>query len=129
MSKKIERKPGGLRKIKGGYEKEHCISPEHNPPSHMVYEPGTYEYTCPACGKTIVFTVPSMMMAVMEPLPAGKRSLNLDQLQEESDKMSNLLKDRQTGMVSWHQFMHERVNNMYSLVAQGLETAPVKSEN
>lgn len=35
-----------------------CTSPEHNPPMHRYYEPGTYEYTCPVCGKKIVFTVP-----------------------------------------------------------------------
>jgi hypothetical protein len=34
-----------------------CISPEHNPPSHMVMEPGEYEWTCPACGDVMPFTV------------------------------------------------------------------------
>ena len=35
-----------------------CLSPEHEPPKHMVFEPGTYEHECPACGRKIVFTVP-----------------------------------------------------------------------
>ena len=34
-----------------------CLNPEHNPPSHMVYQPGTYEHICPGCGKKIIFTV------------------------------------------------------------------------
>jgi hypothetical protein len=37
-----------------------CLHPEHKPPQHMVFEPGTYEHTCPACGKKIVFVVPSI---------------------------------------------------------------------
>jgi rRNA maturation endonuclease Nob1 len=35
-----------------------CYHPEHNPPSAMVYKPGTYEHICPGCGNRIVFTVP-----------------------------------------------------------------------
>ena len=32
-----------------------CLSPEHNPPTYVVYEPGTYEWTCPECThKTII---------------------------------------------------------------------------
>lgn len=38
-----------------------CLSREHNPPSHMVYEPGTWEWTCPSCGKKTVFTVPRIV--------------------------------------------------------------------
>lgn len=34
-----------------------CFHPEHDPPSMMVFEPGTYEHTCPSCGKKVVFTV------------------------------------------------------------------------
>ncbi len=37
-----------------------CFHPEHNPPMHIVLQPGTYEYTCPACGKKVVFTVPGI---------------------------------------------------------------------
>lgn len=35
-----------------------CNDPEHKPPSHMVYEPGEYEWTCPSCGKVTKFIVP-----------------------------------------------------------------------
>lgn len=34
-----------------------CLSPEHNPPSHIVLEPGIYRYTCPQCGETVTFNV------------------------------------------------------------------------
>jgi hypothetical protein len=34
-----------------------CFDPEHNPPSHIVLEPGTWEHTCPGCGKKTVFRV------------------------------------------------------------------------
>lgn len=46
----------GLRKIADAQKP--CLSPEHNTPMYMVHEPGTYEYTCPACGEHTVFTVP-----------------------------------------------------------------------
>jgi hypothetical protein len=35
-----------------------CLHPEHNPPTMIVLEPGTYEHTCPGCGRTITFVVP-----------------------------------------------------------------------
>jgi|GEM_PF-4764016 len=35
-----------------------CNHPEHNPPSHMVYQPGEYEWVCPGCGKVTKFIVP-----------------------------------------------------------------------
>lgn len=35
-----------------------CLNPEHNPPSMMVFKPGTYEHTCPGCGSKTIFTVP-----------------------------------------------------------------------
>lgn len=47
---------GGTKKI-GEPPQPPCAHPEHNPPSMMVFEPGTYEHTCPACGKKKVFTV------------------------------------------------------------------------
>lgn len=46
---------GGLEKIE--HKPKPCLHPEHRPPSMMVYEPGTYRYTCPICGKVTVFTV------------------------------------------------------------------------
>lgn len=46
----------GLRKIKDAPKP--CLHPEHNPPSHIVLEPGTYEHTCPGCGYKTIFEVP-----------------------------------------------------------------------
>ena len=34
-----------------------CRDPNHEPPSHMVYDPGVYRHTCPSCGATVTFTV------------------------------------------------------------------------
>ncbi len=34
-----------------------CLHPEHNPPTHMVFQPGVYEHECPGCGRTKRFTV------------------------------------------------------------------------
>lgn len=34
-----------------------CMNHSHNPPSHMVYSPGTYKHTCPSCGHVIIFNV------------------------------------------------------------------------
>lgn len=38
-------------------ERTPCFDPDHNPPSHRVYQPGTYEHTCRRCGKKTVFKV------------------------------------------------------------------------
>lgn len=35
-----------------------CQHPEHEPPSMMVFKPGTYEHECPSCSRKLVFTVP-----------------------------------------------------------------------
>lgn len=41
--------------------KPSCVHPEHNPPTHQVFEPGVYRHTCPACGRVQVFTVQRVM--------------------------------------------------------------------
>lgn len=38
-------------------EKPPCLDPSHDPPSHMALQPGTYEWTCPACGHVTRFEV------------------------------------------------------------------------
>ena len=38
-------------------KEERCLSTEHNPPSHIVLQPGTHTYECPACGQKTTFTV------------------------------------------------------------------------
>jgi len=37
-----------------------CLNPEHEPPKHIVLEPGTYRYECPSCGKAVEFTIPQI---------------------------------------------------------------------
>lgn len=34
-----------------------CYNSEHEPPSHIVLDPGTWEHTCPGCGKKQTFIV------------------------------------------------------------------------
>jgi hypothetical protein len=46
----------GLRKIADA--EPPCYHLEHNPPTHIVLDPGTYEYVCPGCDKTTKFVVP-----------------------------------------------------------------------
>ena len=47
----------GLRKIKDA--ERPCLHPKHNSPAFIVLDPGIYEYTCPGCGKTEQFRIPS----------------------------------------------------------------------
>jgi len=37
---------------------EPCRHPQHDPPGHIVLQPGTYKHTCPGCGNVVVFSVP-----------------------------------------------------------------------
>jgi hypothetical protein len=34
-----------------------CNNPEHNPPSHIVLQPGEHTYQCPGCGEKVTFVV------------------------------------------------------------------------
>jgi hypothetical protein len=42
---------------------EVCYDRDHEPPSHMVWRPGTYEHVCSSCGKTVRFVVSGGAMA------------------------------------------------------------------
>ena len=48
----------GTRKIGEPSKEAQCLHPGHKIPSLMVFEPGTYEHVCPACGHRRVFRVP-----------------------------------------------------------------------
>ncbi len=37
-----------------------CLSPEHNPPTHVVLPAGTHVYLCPECKKSITIQVDSI---------------------------------------------------------------------
>ncbi len=49
-------KTGGFRKIANVPEFGFCKHPEHDPPKHIVLDPGVYEYQCPACAARSVIT-------------------------------------------------------------------------
>jgi len=34
-----------------------CLHPEHDPPTHQVFENGVYEHECPGCRATQTFVV------------------------------------------------------------------------
>jgi hypothetical protein len=63
----IPPKRGGLRRLTGPSEVDPCQSPEHNPPSMLVYQPGWYEWECPACGHKQKFHVPGLTCWVKAP--------------------------------------------------------------
>ncbi len=45
------------RKIAEAPSYRFCRHPDHEPPQYRLFEPGTYEHTCPGCRSTRVFTV------------------------------------------------------------------------
>ena len=51
---------------------------------------------------------------------AEKKGINLDELQQETEKLLALLKERETGYASWHELMHERLTNLHALISQAL---------
>ncbi len=51
-----------LRKLEdapllGERQERECRDPGHEVPSMIVLDPGTWEHTCPGCGRKVVFTV------------------------------------------------------------------------
>ena len=42
------------------WEIKPCYNPEHNPPTHIVLQPGIHVYKCPGCGKETVINVPEI---------------------------------------------------------------------
>jgi hypothetical protein len=48
------------------WEKAICHDRDHDPPSHMVWPPGTYEHVCSSCGRTVRFVVGSIRMDASE---------------------------------------------------------------
>jgi len=39
-----------------------CRHPEHNPPGAMLFQPGTWQHTCPSCGEVTTFEVPEITL-------------------------------------------------------------------
>ncbi len=42
--------------------------------------------------------------------------VDLEDLYQESDRLTSLLKDRQPGLRTWHMFLHERMNGLLKLL-------------
>jgi len=40
----------------------YCRHPEHEPPTMIVLQPGTYDWTCPGCGAVRTVRVPARPM-------------------------------------------------------------------
>ncbi|HSV94616.1 MAG TPA: hypothetical protein VLH94_01365 [Spirochaetia bacterium] len=49
---------------------------------------------------------------------AVPRTMNLDEFQVEIEKMLSLLKDRQTGMISWYGFFLDRLKSLHSMISR-----------
>jgi len=49
-----------------------------------------------------------------------KKGINLDDLQQEAEKLLALLEDRQPGLMTWNEFMQKRLQNLHKLTSQAL---------
>lgn len=59
-----------------------------------------------------------------------RKIMDLDKLQEETEKLLVLLQDRQRGLMTWNMFLEERLKNIVNLAAEGgiTPTSGVKTE-
>lgn len=55
-----------------------------------------------------------------EPTPETEKGIDLDELQGEAEKLVSLLKDRQPGLMTWNDFMRERLEALHSLASKAL---------
>jgi len=53
----------------------------------------------------------------------AKTGVNLDELQQEAEKLVALLKDRQSGLMSWNMLMKERVESIHNMTGEVLGKA------
>ncbi len=44
--------------------------------------------------------------------------MNLDELQQETEKLIGLLRDRETGLMTWNLFLAEKLQNIVNLAAK-----------
>ena len=59
LAKRAENK-GGFVDYEPPTAGSQCLSPEHNPPTHIVLETGKHTYKCPSCGKVTIVNVPKI---------------------------------------------------------------------
>lgn len=45
------------RKIRDLAPEENCRNPDHDPPTHRLFDNGVWEHECPGCHRKIKFTV------------------------------------------------------------------------
>ena len=70
-----------------------CTHSEHNPPSMIVLDPGTYEHTCPGCGAKVVFMVGAVVcrhQAAEKALLASLEKFVVDDLRRRPDELLDL---------------------------------------
>lgn len=60
--------PDPLDKIWESKERS-CKHPDHEPPTMIVLQPGTYEWTCPACGAVRTVRVPAKRWSLLAKWP------------------------------------------------------------
>lgn len=69
---------------------------------------------------------PEPIMPGRNPIPDSslpgrqKKGVNLDDLQQEAEKLLFLLKDRQPGLMTWNERLHERLQNLHKLASRAL---------
>ena len=49
-----------------------------------------------------------------------KKGINLDELQEETEKFLSLLKEREVGLMTWNMSIFERLEKMHTLISKAL---------
>ena len=49
-----------------------------------------------------------------------KTVVNLDELQSEAEKLVILLKDRQPGLMTWHDWLNNRLERLHQLTSDAL---------
>ena len=58
--------------------------------------------------------------AITENTWSVKKGFNLDELQQETKKLLSLLENRQPGLMTWNEFLYERLQGLYKLTSQAL---------
>lgn len=50
--------------------------------------------------------------------PEKEKGIDLDELQSEAEKLVSLLKDRQPGLMTWNNFLRERLEAIHQLTSK-----------
>lgn len=74
---------------------------------------------CSKCGNVGSHPTPDIL-PVEQKTTKSNEGVDLDQLQQETQKLLALLKDRQSDLMTWNDFFRERLTNLHKLIAQAL---------